>query len=154
MTGKVISESRLVMFLFALVGAGAIYWATEGDFTSYRTRGREPLVFLSGGFILVVGFLRGVRPTTIRIQADGLNIRRPVRRPLYIPWGSVGGFYEKYPGGIGINLSASVDGHGMERGMGNDADEFFLFGYWRARSELVGELNSLAADHASNSMSQ
>src|SRR5690606_26523333 len=47
-TKIVLIESRWGPAILILLGVCAIYFALEVEFTSYRTHGREPLVFLCG----------------------------------------------------------------------------------------------------------
>lgn len=154
-TKIVLIESRWGPAILILLGVCAIYFALEVEFTSYRTHGREPLVFLCGAFSFLAGLGRLIRPTTIVVQETEIVVRRMLRRELVIPWSAIAGFFEKHPGGIGINLTEPFSSAQATRWLdGSGPDEVFIVGLWPNRSRVVGDLNTALESHSSSSMSQ
>jgi hypothetical protein len=149
----VVSESRLAMIVATLCGVAAIYLALAFDFESSR-RGGEIAVFVGGALFVMIALPRSISPIRTTAFEHGIEVRHPFVKPRWIPFREVDGFFEKWPGGIGVNRNTpGSKGIFLGASITDDREEV-VPGVYAQRGELVSRLNDLRDAYASSSMSQ
>jgi len=150
---RTVCESRLIMLIFALIGAALICWVAAYDFEFSRNRAKEPVMALFGAFMTIFFGAHTLFPNRIAVDSGGISVKSPFAGRRKFSFGEVDGFFDKWPRGIGINLKRP-EKEGFRRWGGMHPQEVVVSGMWRRQSDLIASLNELLDAHSSNSISQ